>query len=57
MTWGLLSCAALDDPFDPQFAVDVAGDVKAQASRIKDDPYCIGYFVGNEEARVGAFQA
>lgn len=40
---------AMHDPFDPLFATDVATAVKAQAERIKDDPYCIGYFVGNEE--------
>lgn len=50
VTWGRDHVRGLDDPFDPQFASDVAGAVKAQASRIKDDPYCIGYFVGNEEA-------
>lgn len=40
---------SMHDPFDPQFAADVAGAVKEQAARVKDDPYCIGYFVGNEE--------
>lgn len=40
---------AMHDPFDPQFADDVAAAVKAQAARIKDDPWCLGYFVGNEE--------
>lgn len=40
---------SMHDPFDPQFAADVAGALKAQAARVKDDPYCLGYFVGNEE--------
>ncbi len=40
---------SMHDPFDPLFATDVAAAVKSQASRIKNDPYCIGYFVGNEE--------
>lgn len=40
---------AMHDPFDPQFAADVAGAVAPQASRVRNDPYCIGYFVGNEE--------
>ncbi len=40
---------SMHDPFDPQFAADVAGALKAQALRVRDDPYCIGYFVGNEE--------
>lgn len=39
----------MSDPFDPQFAADVAAAVQPQASRAKDDPYCIGYFIGNEE--------
>lgn len=37
------------DPFDPRFATTVFGAVRAQAARVKDDPYFIGYFVGNEE--------
>ncbi len=40
---------AMDDPFDPLFAEDVIAAARAQASRIKDDPWCLGYFVGNEE--------
>ena len=40
---------SMSDPFDPQFASDVATAFGPQAARIKDDPYCIGYFVGNEE--------
>lgn len=50
VSWGRDHVRGLDDPFDPQFALDAAGAVKGQAARIKDDPYCIGYFVGNEEA-------
>jgi len=49
ITTGKEQVRAMHDPFDPQFALDVAGAVKAQASQVKDDPYCIGYFVGNEE--------
>jgi len=40
----------MDDPYDPQFAKDVAASVDPQAKRIKDDSYCLGYFVGNEES-------
>lgn len=40
---------AMHDPFDPQFAEDVVASARAQAVRIKDDPWCLGYFVGNEE--------
>ncbi|MBN8708647.1 MAG: beta-galactosidase [Verrucomicrobia bacterium] len=50
VTWGAGYVRGMDDPFDPQFAADVASAVAAQAKRAKDDPYCIGYFVGNEEA-------
>jgi hypothetical protein len=37
------------DPFDPRFASTVAGAVRGQALRVKDDPFFLGYFVGNEE--------
>ncbi|PTX99698.1 hypothetical protein DB346_17930 [Verrucomicrobia bacterium LW23] len=40
---------AMHDPYDPVFATDTANAINAQASRIKDDPYFLGYFVGNEE--------
>ncbi len=40
---------SMHDPFDPQFAEDVVLAARAQASRIKDDPWFLGYFVGNEE--------
>lgn len=39
-----------DDPFDPKFAVDVVTATRGQFRMIKDDPFCIGYFLGNEEA-------
>lgn len=41
--WGLMH-----DPFDPQFAVDVAKAVRHQAAKVKDDPWCLGHFVDNE---------
>ncbi|PTX97024.1 hypothetical protein DB345_07560 [Spartobacteria bacterium LR76] len=50
VTWGTGYVRGMDDPFDPRFAADVASAVEAQAARAKDDPFCIGYFVGNEEA-------
>ncbi|GAT31867.1 beta-galactosidase [Terrimicrobium sacchariphilum] len=50
VTWGTGYVRGMDDPFDPQFAADVAAAVEGQAKRAKDDPFCIGYFVGNEEA-------
>jgi len=50
VSWGKDHVRAMDDPFDPQFAVDVAGALKGQVAKTKGDPYCLGYFVGNEEA-------
>jgi hypothetical protein len=41
--------ATQSDPFDPRFANMVFGALRGQALRVKDDPYFIGYFVGNEE--------
>ncbi|MDA3872517.1 MAG: beta-galactosidase, partial [Kiritimatiellae bacterium] len=40
---------AMPDPFDPEFAASVARAVRPQAQRIQDDPWFLGYFVGNEE--------
>jgi hypothetical protein len=40
----------MHDPFDPQFAVSVANSLKAIAARVKDNPYCLGWFVDNELA-------
>jgi len=44
MGWG-----SFDDPFDPKFGADVNVALQGQLDRVKDDPYCLGYFVGNEE--------
>ncbi|HEX8237161.1 MAG TPA: beta-galactosidase [Abditibacteriaceae bacterium] len=38
----------MHDPFDPQFAVNAANSLREVAAKVKDDPYCIGYFVDNE---------
>lgn len=40
--------STMHDPFDPQFAADAEVSVRRLASRIKDDPWCIGYFIDNE---------
>lgn len=40
---------SMHDPFDPVFALDLRRAVNEQARRISGDPWCIGYFVGNEE--------
>jgi hypothetical protein len=41
--WG-----TMHDPFDPQFAADAEASVREMATRIKNDPWCVGYFVDNE---------
>lgn len=41
--WG-----TMHDPFDPRFAIDAETSFRRLAGRIKDDPWCIGYFVDNE---------
>jgi hypothetical protein len=41
--WG-----AMHDPFDPKFAEDAQRSISAAAARVKDDPWCLGYFVDNE---------
>lgn len=38
----------MHDPFDPQFAVDCANSFRDKATKTKDDPWCLGYFIDNE---------
>ncbi|MCC6443063.1 MAG: beta-galactosidase [Armatimonadetes bacterium] len=38
----------MHDPFDPKFASDAESSFRSLASRLKNDPWCIGYFVDNE---------
>ncbi|GLT15337.1 beta-galactosidase [Vibrio algivorus] len=38
----------LHDPFDPDFRKSVAEMAKNVADEVKNDPWCIGYFVDNE---------
>jgi len=40
--------AKMHDPFDPQFAQDCDSSFREEATRLKADPWCIGYFVDNE---------
>lgn len=40
----------MDDPFDPKFLSDVTSSARGMAAKIKNDPYFLGYFVGNEES-------
>lgn len=50
---GLDYWAPTPDPFDPQFAVDLARNLNSVTQKYKSDPYCIGYFVDNEINWVG----
>ncbi|MDQ2800661.1 MAG: beta-galactosidase, partial [Armatimonadota bacterium] len=38
----------MHDPFDPQFARDCAASFQEKATRLKSDPWCLGYFIDNE---------
>lgn len=39
----------MDDPFDPQFAIDAANDAARRITdSMRNDPFLIGYFSGNE---------
>lgn len=40
--------AKMHDPFDPQFASDCDTSFRDKATRLKTDPWCLGYFVDNE---------
>ena len=43
----------MHDPFDPQFAADCDASFRDKASRLKADPWCLGYFVDNELSWAG----
>lgn len=38
----------MDDPWDPGFERDLDRDIAYRTPNVAGDPYCIGYFVGNE---------
>ena len=38
----------VDDPFDPKFQQDMDNLLDRQTAAYKNDPWCIGYMVGNE---------
>jgi hypothetical protein len=44
----------MHDPFDPRFARSVAEGLADVIARVKDDPWCVGYFVDNELSWGGA---
>lgn len=43
----------MHDPFDPQFAVNARASIEPVAQRVKDDPWCLGFFVDNELSWAG----
>ncbi len=38
----------MHDPYDPRFARHAAEAIRGAAARVKDDPWCVGWFVDNE---------
>ena len=38
----------MHDPYDPQFAADCDSSFREKATRLKNDPWCVGWFVDNE---------
>ena len=48
--WGRhATLCGLSDVFDPQFAIDVRDTLNAIPQNVREDPWLIGYFVGNEQ--------
>lgn len=43
----------MHDPFDPKFETDVATSLHDLVAKVKDDPWCLGYFIDNELSWVG----
>jgi len=40
--------APMPDPFDPKFAEAASHSIASRVARLKNDPWCVGYFVDNE---------
>jgi hypothetical protein len=38
----------MPDPFDPAFASAIGREISQKAAMVKNDPWCLGYFVQNE---------
>jgi len=36
------------DPFDPRFAAAIDAVIREPAQKLRDDPWCLGYFIDNE---------
>ena len=47
--WGFSAeTMGMPDVYDPNYAAEIDGAAKRQCVPLKDDPYLLGYFVGNE---------
>jgi hypothetical protein len=46
--------STMHDPFDPQFAKDVAESLPGLVRSVKGDPWCVGYFIDNELSWAGS---
>ncbi|HLI50073.1 MAG TPA: beta-galactosidase [Chthonomonas sp.] len=44
----------MPDPFDPHFAAAADADMKDLAARVRNSPWCIGYFIDNELSWAGS---
>jgi hypothetical protein len=45
---GLDYWGKMPDPFDPRFATAAEESIREPAPKIRDDPWCLGYFIDNE---------
>ncbi|GIV05028.1 MAG: hypothetical protein KatS3mg016_0603 [Fimbriimonadales bacterium] len=43
----------MHDPFDPRFAQNARASIEPVAQRVKNDPWCVGFFVDNELSWAG----
>lgn len=50
---GLDYWGKMHDPFDPRFAQAAEIRLKPLAAMVKDNPYCVGYFIDNEMSWTG----
>ena len=43
----------MHDPFDPQFVANARASIAPVAERVRDDPWCVGFFIDNELSWAG----
>lgn len=54
--WSVMFTDKLADPFDPSFKESMGKSIAGAAGATANDPWCIGYFVNNEQHWVPAMQ-